>query len=373
MAESLLRAAARIAEAQGRRIEVLTPRAGICPVMSSAIVEVPLARFSSNIFLCDHFTVPHYANSKSRVVLYNIKLVLPEFLRQPGFTTFHDLMYYPQPSKYNWREYLFFDSLYMRIFVRRTVKRAHMVHVDSNHTQKDALDLFPFRKESFFRCIHPGVDKERFCHRRTENGDVPIWDSLLERGVRSNYILYTGGLSKRKNLKPLLKAFREFFASQPEFQLVITGGAKPTLLDPEVQFMMENMPPGSFVRLGTVGNRELELLYQQAWAYVFPSLYEGFGLPVLEAQASGIPVICSNATSLPEVARSAAQLFPPESSEELLNCLKALLNEETRQEWIVKGKGNVEDFSWEKTAERWLELSDEVYEKGRVKSSWFLF
>lgn len=373
MAESLLRALAPLLAQQNRRLEVLVPRAGICPVKSEWIHEVVLPRYGNNIFLWDHLTVSAYANRQPNALLYNIKLVLPEFLRIPGFTSLHDLMYFPQPSKYDWREYLLADSLYMRLFVSRTVRRAHLLHVDSDYTGADARDLFPKAGSEFFRTIHLGVNAERFSPKEPLPGDDEALAQFNAAGLKGPYILHTGGLSKRKNLVVLAKAFSEFRQSNPAFQLVVTGGSKPTIQDPELAEAIGRLSPGSFVKLGAVSSRALELLYQRAWAYVFPSLYEGFGLPVLEAQAAGVPVVCSHATSLKEVApNGSALLFDPRSVGELVAHVNALKTDSLRKQLIEKGRQNAVNFSWEKTARRWLELADDVYARGPVRSSWFV-
>lgn len=365
MADSLLKAAAPLAAEQGRRIEVLVPRAGMTPIEHPAITEVVLPRFGGNRILWDHWTVSNYANAQPNVVLYNIKLVLPERLRIPGFTTLHDLMYFPQPAKYNWREYLLLDSLYMRLMVPRTVKRAPLTHCVSEYTARDAAELFPSVKPSRFRTILHGVDVDRFAPREWVGDDYREWEALRTKGLREPYVLYTGGLSRRKNVRVLAAAFGRFLKSHPEYTLVVTGGAKPTIGDPALARAFNMLPDGKLVRLGAVSSRAMELLYQGAAMYVFPSLYEGFGMPPLEAQAAGCPVICSNATSLPEVVEESALLFNPRSPAELVQCMELLTNQAARQRVINEGTRNVKRFDWTETARQWLALADEVAVRGR--------
>lgn len=365
MADSLLRAAAPLCAEQGRRIEVLVPRAGMTPVNHPAIAEKVLPRFGSNRILWDHWTVANHANRQRRAVLYNIKLVLPERLRIPGFTTLHDLMYFPQPAKYRWREYLLADSLYMRLMVPRTVRRAPLTHCVSEYTAQNAAELFPDVDSARFRTIHHGVDAERFAPRPWVGEDYREWEALRARGVREPFVLYTGGLSRRKNVRVLAAAFGRFLRKHPEYTLVVTGGAKPTIGDPALTRAFNMLPEGRLVRLGAVSARALELLYQAAAMYVFPSLYEGFGMPPLEAQAAGCPVICSNATALPEVVEDSALLFDPRSPRELLHCMELLTNEGARQRVIAEGRRNVLRFDWTETARRWLALADEVWSLGR--------
>lgn len=366
MADSLLSAAAPIAAANGRTIEVLVPREGMCPITHPAVREVVLPRFGGNRILWDHVTVPRYANRQRNAVLYNIKLVLPEGLRIPGFTSFHDLMYFPQPKKYDWREYLLGDSAYMRLFVSRTARRAPLVHTDSVYTAQDARDLFPDQPPDKFRPILLGVDADRFAPTPWSDEDHSLWEELRARGLQEPFIFHSGGMSRRKNLRVLAEVFTRFLRTHPEYQLVLTGGAKPTVPDPALRRALYTIPRGRLLRLGTVSPRGLALLYQRASMFVFPSLYEGFGMPPLEAQAAGCPVICSRATSLAEVAGDSAILFDPRSRGELLRAMHRLTNPAERAHYIAAGRRNVERFRWTDTARAWLALADEVYtERGK--------
>ena len=134
--------------------------------------------------------------------------------------------------------------------------------------------------------------------------------------------------------------------------------------DPRLKRALYRIPLGKYLRLGTVSPRELALLYQEADFFVFPSLYEGFGLPVLEAQAARCPVICSSATSLPEVAGNSALMFDPRSPRQLLDRMEQLTNEEERKRLVRLGEENIRRFDWTQTARKWLALADEVYERG---------
>ena len=119
--------------------------------------------------------------------------------------------------------------------------------------------------------------------------------------------------------------------------------------------------PGRVIRTGEVSPAALATLYQRAAFFVFPSLYEGFGFPPLEAQAAGCPVICSNATSLPEVVGDSALMFDPKAPAELLRHMESLTNERVRAGLVAKGEENVRRFSWETTARQWLALADRVF------------
>lgn len=367
MAERMLHAAAPLCEKQGRRIEVLVPTRGLCPVEHPAIREVVLPRHAGNRILWDHRSVPAHANRRRGAVLYNIKLVLPVGLRVPGFTSIHDLMYFPQPAKYDWREYYWADSLYMRLMVPRTVALAPFTHVDSAYTAEDARDLFPEIAPHRFRTIPLGVEEVEFTPARWTAEDSDLWAGLGARGVTEPFVFHSGSLSRRKNVGVLATAFREFQRRHPKYRLVLTGGSAPTTGDPRLARALGRLPCGSLVRLGTVSRRELALLYQRAAFFVFPSLYEGFGIPPLEAQAAGCPVICARATSLPEVARDAALYFDPRKPGELLARMEEMQDPAVRGRLRKAGYRNVKDFTWGRMAADWLALADEVYRARRTR------
>ena len=360
MADGLLRALGSLCAQEGRGLEVLVPRRGLCPVASPCVAEIVLPRFARSRLLWDHWTVPKYANRQRHAVLYNIKLVLPERLRIPGFTTFHDLMYFPQPKKYDWREYRLGDSLYMRRMIRRTVLRATVIHCDSHHTAADATELFPGAPKDLFRVVHPGIDAKRWEPSEDQPADRRAWEDLSRQGVGEPYVFFAGGLSRRKNVVTLIRAFAKFHSRHPRHSLVITGGAKPVLTDSRLAGEIARLRPGSFVQLGVVEPHALRLLYQRADFFVFPSLYEGFGFPPLEAQAAHCPVICSNAASLPEVVGASALLFDPHSEDQLLNRMEQLTQPADRKRVIAEGIQNLQRFDWTKAARALLELADEV-------------
>jgi glycosyltransferase involved in cell wall biosynthesis len=363
MAEELLRAAAPHCKREGRTIEVLVPEKGIMPPFNGPIVEVVLPKFAKSRILWDHWTVSNYANSKLNSVLYNIKLVLPERLRIPGFTTFHDLMYFPQPDKYDWQEYLWTDSLYMRMMVGRTVRKGTLIHTVSKYTAQDARELFPQASPDQFRPIHHGVNPEKWSLDEDATEDLTLWGSLKKRGVREPFVFYCGGLSRRKNVGVLLEAFERFKKRFPSHQLVLAGGDKPTNADSEV---MDKLARGSkdILQLGVVSEQELARLYQHADFFVFPSLYEGFGLPLLEAQVAGCPVICADATSLPEVVGRSALLFDPKSVDQLLERMLEVQKLSVRKKLIHFGRENARRFPWDQSARGWLALADEVAGRG---------
>jgi glycosyltransferase involved in cell wall biosynthesis len=162
-------------------------------------------------------------------------------------------------------------------------------------------------------------------------------------GEREPFVLYPARPWRHKNHPRLYEAFELVRRERPELSLVLTGGGD-----------FGAVPDGVDVR-GHVTQAELVSLMQRASVLVFPSLYEGFGLPPLEAMACGCPVACSNAGALPETVGAAAKLFDPHDPEAIAGALLEVLKEPAR--WIERGLARVEQFSWDETAR----LTDAVY------------
>ncbi len=191
--------------------------------------------------------------------------------------------------------------------------------------------------------IANGVD-ERF-HRPSR---ATIEQVHLRYDLPRRYVLYIGSLEGRKNLPRLLAAWRQLRGRLEGYSLVLCGVRSHVFRDAG----LADLPPD--VKLaGYVADEHLPALYAGAVLFVCPSIYEGFGLTVLEAMACGTPVVCSQTTSLPEVAGDAAVLVDPLEVDSIANGLERALTEKAlRNELVDRGFARVEGFRWEKTAQR---------------------
>ena len=173
-------------------------------------------------------------------------------------------------------------------------------------------------------------------------------------GIKRDYILFVGTLQPRKNIERLVEAFSKL--KNKELELVIVGKKgwqyEEILAAPSKFGVSERVKFLDFVE-----NKDLPSLYKNALCFVLPSLYEGFGLPVLEAMKFGCPVLTSNVSSLPEAGGDAAIYFDPTSAEDIAKSLQLVINDEgLRKEMIKKGYNQVKKFSWEKTAKETLKV-----------------
>jgi len=172
------------------------------------------------------------------------------------------------------------------------------------------------------------------------------------------YILFVGSRSGYKNFNLFVEAITPLLVKDNELKLVCVGGGNFKEIENE-KFKRLNII--NKIYQYSVNDDILTYLYKKAVAFIFPSLYEGFGIPILEAFSCGCPVIASNTSSLPEVAGDAAVYFDPTDKLSMLNSIqKVIYNDELKKQLINKGIERVKEFTWEKTAEKTKMLYEEI-------------
>lgn len=191
-------------------------------------------------------------------------------------------------------------------------------------------------------------------------------------GVGERYIFYLGGLDVRKNVPQLVRAFAQLYQrlADPELQLFIAGDpdklAGPPALFPDPRPLAAELGVTDRIIYHFVEEKDKPALYSGAAAFVFPSVYEGFGLPPLEAMSCGAPVICSNRTSLPEVVGDAALLLDPNDTEALVDAMCGILtNEALRADLCACSLQRAAQFSWRKTARERVGVYEEFFARKR--------
>ncbi|MGQ9517297.1 MAG: glycosyltransferase family 4 protein [Anaerolineae bacterium] len=271
--------------------------------------------------------------------------VLPPTLA-PGIVTVHDLSFlrFPECAHPNLRRYLMGA-------VPRSLKRAARILADSQAAREDLVQLLGVPAEKI-AVVYGGVE-ERF-----SPAPEPALDAeLVERyELRAPYILSLGTLEPRKNYVRLLRAYeRAWEEAGGDFPVLVIAGGKGWLYE-EIFEAHRSLRARDHVRfLGFVEDRVLPALYRRAWLFVYPSLYEGFGLPPLEAMACGCPVACSNSSSLPEVVGDAALTFDPLDEVALAGVLRrGVEDSELRERLRAAGLARASQFTWAKAAEALL-------------------
>jgi glycosyltransferase involved in cell wall biosynthesis len=230
------------------------------------------------------------------------------------------------------------------------LKNTQWIICISENTKKDVIHYYRMQDKPI-SVIYPGYDRKKF-YARTK-GEV------ARRYGLSKYLLYVGDIRPYKNLERNLEAFARL--NLRDFKLVI-GGKKDTRYYSKLERKVNQLSlKDKVIFWGYVSGEDLPHLYSEASALVFPSLYEGFGLPPLEAMACGCPVIVSKTASLPEVCGEAAYYVDPHSVESIAGGISKVLNDESlRDTMIQKGFERVKLFSWENAANKVLKVFEEV-------------
>jgi len=209
----------------------------------------------------------------------------------------------------------------------------------------------------------PNKPNDALITRVNEKIDKLIYQSTTPQFTTLPFILYVGGIHERKNVVGLIHAFARF-VSNTSFPglLLITGNVSGAPYQVKMKAIHDDAVAESgmqdrVVFTGFIPDDELDLLMQKALFLVYPSFYEGFGIPVLEAMQVGTPVITSNLTALPETAGDAALLVNPHKTDEIASAMSHLLEDESlRRQLSQKGKERAVGYTWEKTARQYLEL-----------------
>jgi len=256
--------------------------------------------------------------------------------------TVHDLSYEFFPEYFSFKQKLW----HWLISPKKQCLSANIILAPSVNTKRDLVNFYQI-PENKIKVLYPGLS--------SVFKDTPEQNKKLE--LPDNYILFLGSLEPRKNILGIIESYETAFNSLPlPYNLVIAGA--PGWKNKEIFARIEKSPLKQKINsIGYVKNEDKSELYRRASLFVFPSFYEGFGFPVLEAMFSRIPVITSNRSSLPEITESFAWLIDPNKPAQISAGLTTVLNnEKLRNEIITKAKEKSLTFSWEKAAKEFLEI-----------------
>lgn len=265
--------------------------------------------------------------------------------------TIHDLIPYTMPETVG--------KGYLLKFLREMPKIIEMatgILTVSHFSKKDILKFFPINPDKIY--VTPLAANKIFKPLDKNTSTTFIKNKY---NLNKNFILYLGGFSDRKNVHGLITAFSKAYKSfNNDVDLVILGSYKDS--SQKLVKLMRKFNMESHIKfVGFVPEIELPIFYNAATAFVYPSTYEGFGLPPLEAISCGTPVITSNISSIPEVIMDSALLIDPYNNSELQNAIETLVNDRELQVSLsIKGLKRSKEFSWQKTAHSTLDAYESI-------------
>lgn len=315
-----------------------------------------------DIFLSPHFLLaPVSKRTKTIVIFYDLSFVrFPEFFSLP---------------KLLWHKF---------IYPKKQAQKADLIVAISESTKEDLINLYGVKEEKIM-VIYPGIDK-KFRPIEKDNPDLDRVRKKYELPDNpptgeAGFILYFGTIEPRKNVLGLIKAFeqlkrashlngrvewlgfegrvrsgkRDFF-DFPSLKLVIAG-IRGWLYDEVFERIEKSQFKKDIIFTDFIDEEDKPYLYNLAQAFIYPSFFEGFGLPPLEAMACGVPTIVSNKSSLPEVVGQGAIMINPYNVDEISFAIKEVLENKDLREYLIKrGLERVESFNWDKTAKEFLKL-----------------
>jgi len=271
---------------------------------------------------------------------HNIPLARPKKVKT--IITIHDLAFKYFPDHFTKK-----DLWKLNFLAGMAIRNSDKIIAISEATKKDILKFYPQIKAEKIKVIYHGFNEEYF---QAQNSQLATRNSKWK-----NYILYVGALQPRKNLNTLIEAFNLLKKERTELKLVLAG-EKAWLWEGIMEKVAQSPFKKDIIMTEKVSQSELITLYREAALFVFPSLYEGFGLPILEAFASRVPVVAANNSSLPEVGGDAALYFDARNPQDLkVKMLSVLSNEKVKNEMIAKGLLQLQKFSWAKCAKETLD------------------
>lgn len=294
----------------------------------------------------EQITLPRILKEHKIDLLHSLHYTSPYLLPNQSIITFHDLTFFKFPQEHTFAKRMFFKTS-----IRLSLRKADAIITVSENTREDVLRISQYPGEKVFSIplgVGPNFQKIVDEHKLS---------TVVEKyNLPEKYVLFVGTIEPRKNLEVLLEAHEKIQNDRSPLDLVLVGKLGWKFKD--VLKRIENSQYSNRIhRLGYVDYEDLPYLYNLAQVFTYPSLYEGFGLPVLEAMACGTPVITSDASSLPEIVGDAGVLIPPRDVGALQESIWRIMNDEKlRAELSNAGMSRASMYSWENTARKTYEV-----------------
>jgi len=290
--------------------------------------------------LWEQLALPIHAARLRLDAMLNPGFTAPLFAGCPQITVFHDLQHVRHPEYFRW-----FDLPFWRLLLFGSAHVSRLLLADSAATARDLVRHYRL-PESKVRVVLLAGDS--------------VFFELAKRRRPEPFLLAVSTLHPHKNLDGLLRAFAEFRRDRPEFRLTVCGlhgFFTGPLHDLRQQLGLEDAVDFP----GWIAREQLHDLYTRAWAFIYPSIFEGFGIPPLEAMAAGVPTACSDLEPMASNVADAALRFDPRDPFAMADALRRIVSDEAlRQRLAIDGPRRAAEFSWRKTAETTLEAIVDV-------------
>ena len=305
----------------------------------------------------EQFKLPKLAKAYNCDLLHCTSNTAPINLQIPLITTLHDLIFKEDSvinqltSGRSWYQKL--GNLYRRLIVNNVVKKSKQLITVSNFEKQNIANTYNLNS-SKITAIHNGVNK----NFNSEIRDCQKEKIKLKYRLPENFLLHIGSTDPRKNTARVLKVFYKYVNTCSEdIKLVLVGLNEAKLNTVLKEIGLGNELKDKLVLTGYVEDQDLPVIYNLSEMFLFPSLREGFGIPIIEAMACGVPVITSNTSAMPEVAAGAACLVDPTNTDCIYMAIEKIRSDDAYKKLLIqKGFKRYKSFSWENAAKKVLEI-----------------
>lgn len=304
---------------------------------------------ANNKFIWALWTLPRFMQ-KNKLDIFHTEYILPFFIPQKikVITHIHDVSFKAYRKMILKRDLFFLDLL-----IPRSIRRSDKIIAVSEFTKNEIIKYYktdPLKIE----VVHNSISVNKLSVNENKKREVKEKYNLPDK-----YILYLGTLQPRKNIALLVEAYAKIRTKLPEIKLVIAGNKSAHNFDEKIDRIIKkyNLGKHDIVFTGFIDAKDKNIFFEMAHVFVFPSFYEGFGIPILEAMSVGVPVLASDISPHREVSKEAILYFNPKSLDKLEKKLYNIcIDEGLRNKLINLGKSRVLFFSWEKSAKKLLKI-----------------
>lgn len=325
----------------------------LAPFMEN--ISPHIAHFSGYIYRAATNFVPvpyKWFFGKDSDITHFFNYIVPPSVHGKTVVTVHDMVYKAYPETVRGR-----TKMMLITGLKKSMKRADIIVTDSQFSKSEIIKYFPQYAEKI-RVVYCGVDLERFKPCNDSERISAVKKSL---GIEGDYFLYVGTIEPRKNLERLISAYHIIKQRMNDAPKLVLAGAKGWLYDSIFQRVTDLKLTDSVIFTKYVPAADMTPLMCGATAFVFPSLYEGFGMPPLEAMACGVPVLTSDAASLPEVVGDCGVICSAMSEESIADGMQKLCTDDSlRKDLSVRGLDRARGFTWDHSAETLHKIYKEI-------------